>query len=139
MKKIISIMLCFMLLSMSALAEVIDLSVLTDEQLLQLKLELIDELDLRGIDSDVLYTGLYYVGRDIAAGRYIFDRASSVLYAIDVCKAEDDPTSIWSFSGGAGGLDKVLPMSLTLEDGNVLQIVGTVRMERQTLNPDWVP
>ena len=55
----------------SALAETIDLSSLTDEELRDTSLQIQDEMISRWLFDTYLYAGEHVVGEDIPAGRYV--------------------------------------------------------------------
>lgn len=76
MKKIVALFLVFLLLFSFAFAE-IDISSLSDEDLLALKEDVEEEISERGlIESLILYPGEYLVGRDIEAGGYLMESGS---------------------------------------------------------------
>lgn len=75
MKKILSWVLIFMIISGIALAEseVFDLKSMSTSELITLMNDINDELTSRGTDnSGVIYSGKYVVGEDIFAGQYDF-------------------------------------------------------------------
>ena len=79
-KVIVMIITVFLLATVagSAFSENIDLSALTNDELLSLKQELTDEINMRGINEKYkIYVGEYCVGTDILSGVYLFTRADA--------------------------------------------------------------
>ena len=71
MRRLIALLLTVMMISTAAFASEIDISGMTDEELISLKTSIEDELAVRGAtDGDVMLEGAYEVGVDIAAGKY---------------------------------------------------------------------
>lgn len=67
MKRLLLLILVLTLAVSNALAAEIDLSAMTEEELIELRVQ-IDEL--LGDSGDMIYEGTYVVGTDIKAGRY---------------------------------------------------------------------
>lgn len=73
MKKVLVIILVFMIFTSVSFADGIDLSTMTTEELISLHEELDAVLEDRFVCKlDTIYTGNYIVGKDIKEGSYLF-------------------------------------------------------------------
>ena len=74
MKKIIvAMIICAAIMVGNSIAESVDLSIMTFNELVDLALQISNELHSRGeSDNNYLYQGVYTVGEDIEEGRYLF-------------------------------------------------------------------
>lgn len=72
MKRILSVLIILSMLSIPAFAEVPDLSSMTLEELIELRVQLNAEIDSRFVpDSTRLYNGTYFCGADLEPGVYL--------------------------------------------------------------------
>lgn len=149
MKKIALILTLLLLFSGFSLAEGIEVSGLSDEELLVLQKNVTEELYSRGIDhQNLIYQGVYVVGKDIKAGTYV---ATSVGdddfdYAIYDTLSDYEVLSAYKNRFGYGmslPCVRVRPgesSRIVLEDGNVFHALyeGEVaKLEIQSA--DWMP
>ena len=79
MKKVVAIVICFLLLNspFCALSEAIDLDTMSLDQLIQLELDIQKKIyELDPMSKCVLYPGTYKVGPDIEVGDYLIQCVS---------------------------------------------------------------
>jgi len=73
MKKVLALLIALWLMVCTAGAETIDLSMMTDSEIITLLEQVNSEVVSRGIAKTAkLPQGTYIVGRDLPAGRYIY-------------------------------------------------------------------
>ena len=105
-----------------ALAYNVDLKALSDEEILQLKEDVIAEIKERDLAlSDVMHEGTYTIGEDIAAGSYMVVPADGERHAsIAVCEtAETYKDQIIYEQHYLSDGDSVV---INLKDGNILMV-----------------
>lgn len=125
------LLVCVLLIPV-ALADVPDISVLTDDEIIELLGRVNDELVGRGIaKSAVLPAGKYVGGKDLPAGAYII-----------TCKTDDSHHGIVWVSAAADDLNNQYPSILyehvsfsteeqfrvTIEDGGILNLPFTATL-----------
>lgn len=124
MKKVIALVIALVLLGSSAMAEIPDVSSLTDDELETLQKALSAEVSERGIEkSAVLVQGTYVCGQDIPAGSYLFtsfaDKGSGV-FAVYTKNETDYPSKIKVVDSASTKRDS--SYYVTLEEGDVVEI-----------------
>ncbi len=125
MKRLLSITFVIMLFTLSlgsAFASSLDLSTLTDDELMNLPQKVAAEMIARGlIKSAKLGSGKYTVGKDIPAGAYIIKNEYKYSMNIHV-KSSSGKTvynlALWSTGEETGKID--------LSEGDVLDINGNI-------------
>jgi hypothetical protein len=134
MKKVFVMIITVFLLATvasSAFSENIDLSALTNDELLSLKQELTDEINLRGInEKHKIYIGEYCVGTDILSGVYLFtcDDTSDVETRITVFPSMSAKQSVRTVgdrlqkSTFLSYLEEGNEIAVPLSDGDILCI-----------------
>lgn len=124
MKKFLSFVLVIVVFMLSfSLAERVDFTDYSDEELIKIKSSLDDEIAVRGIDCLILYQGLFEVGTFLEEGLY-------KITAIDGnvgCSVYRDYESYNSSSDGYlisnNTLTSGKSCSVYLTDGNLLKLV----------------
>lgn len=148
MKKVLSIVLVFVLCASIALAESIDFTAMTTEELVALYQELQAELVERiGLDvTNRIGRGSYVVGKDIKAGYYdfvcldtdYFDSGSPnndiYIYLLTGDTAADLGDRIYWEQRFAVGAH----VTFNLKDGTLLEIDGCSG-ELNEISPSWLP
>lgn len=124
MKKVIALMIILALLGSVAMAEIPDVSSLTDEELGTLQKALSAEVSERGIEkSAVLMQGSYVCGQDIPAGSYLFesiaDKGSGV-FAVYTKNETDYPSKVKVVDSAS--VKRNSSYYVTLEEGDVVEI-----------------
>lgn len=144
MKKLLAVLVALFMLVPVALAEEIDLTKMTTEELEKLQQNIVLELISRGVSTDnVILKGLYVVGKDIKAGKY-------QITALD----ENPGQRVFLFpseeSLKAAMETKVLPKEaveynpynsavyITFEDGAAFVVEGSSMMIKEA-KPSWAP
>ena len=134
MKRIPALMIALLLLfacGLTALAEGgMDLSGMTDEELLALRQAIGAELAARGVfaeGQDEIYPGMYEVGKDIRAGDYLFTLRESTRTWVELrifgspeeYREDEDPEQeyVTSDLGSTFNLFLTDGMALVVEDG----------------------
>ncbi len=125
------LVVCFLLFP-AALADSVDLSSLTDDEIVELLSKVNDELVARGIQkSATLPAGKYVGGKDLPAGAYII-----------TCKTDDNHHGIVWVSAAADDLNNQYPSILyehvsfnmeeqfrvTIEEGGILHLPFTATL-----------
>ena len=124
MKKLLAAVLtAIMLFAQVAVAEGIDLSSYSTEELIELKLSIDEELHLRDeITDNYLYQGKYRVGEDFDAGRYVFK-------CVKVLNEKHDYGDIVAFKSEGGYRARPTRLkidqeySIRLEDGDSVELL----------------
>ena len=141
--RLLCVLLVFLLMIPAAIADVPDISALTDDEIVELLDKVNEELVQRGIaKSAELPAGKYTGGKDLPAGAYIV-----------TCKTDDNHHGIIWVSAASDDLDSNYPSILyehvsfnceekfrvTLEEGGILNLpfAATVTMNH-LLTPDLV-
>lgn len=141
MKKILIAVLLLTMLTVTAISEEFDLESMTTEDLVLLH-ERIDEIleDRFECQLDVIYPGIYVVGKDIKAGDYLFSCTKvgiANFWIFEIFNSEEDYAN--RNVDHRQNLRLSGQMRLKLEDGMVLSVgegLGTV----QTISkPSWAP
>jgi hypothetical protein len=119
MKKLL-VMLIVALLCASVPALAVDLTSLTDDELIRLRADLADELLSRGLMASAnVPTGEYIIGEDIPAGTYSVTTEKGV-----VLISSDDYSLVYS-------VDPDAPIGkVTFESGMKLQFTGPVTLTK---------
>lgn len=100
MKKFIALVLALLCLSIPALAEEVDLSSMDLAALLKLHAELDSAIQEKfdcELDANGLYQGIYVVGKDIKAGRYLLTMTTKTYF---MCHLYEDMTHKEAHDGG---------------------------------------
>ena len=127
MKKLLTLILILALaLPAAALADLPDISDLTDEELLHLDWQIQAILYEHQLEDGVLVpAGVYVVGADIPAGEYRADTVSDVGGCVKIYKSVADyEEGSWNHFSETylGKMWGTLTFRLNIEDGNVLYI-----------------
>ncbi len=140
-RRLVCLMLVFTLLIPAALADMMDLSTMSNEEIIELLNQVNTEIATRGINKTAtLPQGTYIAGSDIPVGKYIFtclatgeDWGNVTVYADggkgkqilwNVVSAPDegeDPTSIFINLNEGDQLKSGVPFSLTIMSGAIFQ------------------
>jgi len=125
MKRFLAVILAALLLTLticSALAETIDLTALTDDELINLPQAIAAEMISRGlVKSAKLGSGKYTVGKDIPAGAYIIKNEYKYSMNIHVKNSAGKNVynlALWKTGEETGKID--------LSEGDVLDINGNI-------------
>lgn len=128
----------------TALAPKIDISELTLDELVALHEDVdarIKELTECDVDADVIYIGEYIVGKDIAAGTYLFrcnetnDNNYDFFYELYRDIDEKEAYNTLQRDGGENGDI----FQLTLEDGMILSITSGQALVQKAAKASWAP
>lgn len=147
MKRVLAIFLAALMFASGALAlaegEVagVDISALSDEDLLALRGAVEDEFAKRflSLDSGRIYDGIYIVGEDIAPGKYVMsctDAGDSIVgYIVDIGSAPDE-------NGERKGVfyesaDPGSELYLSLEEGMAVRIEHVVEGYLTPVKSSW--
>ena len=141
MKKLLTVLLIFLLIISTSYAETIDLSSMTIEDLIVLHEQLDAMLEEKfSCQLDVIYPGNYIVGKDIKEGSYLFSCTKvgmANFWILTTYVSEDDFANRNSLA--RENLQAGNQAQINLTDGMVLSIgegLGTI----QTVNtPSWAP
>ncbi len=130
MKRIIALVICFLMMIGIATAEIPDISNLTNEELVSLNVLILQKLIDNGYIKEVTVpAGIYTVGQDIPAGSYIIKNTDKGSWPDDVNIYCDGVVSSYGydvhFSLGEGETAKV-----DLKDGYVIQFEKTCILTR---------
>nr|DAM67725.1 MAG TPA: hypothetical protein [Caudoviricetes sp.] len=124
MKKVIALVISLVLLGSVAMAEIPDVSSLTDEELETLQKALSAEFSERGIEkSAVLTQGSYVCGQDIPAGSYLFSSFADKghgIFAVYTKNEADYPSKYKVYD--AASVKRDSSYYVTLEEGDVVEI-----------------
>ena len=72
MKRLLIILALLIVIAVPALAEPVDYSSMTLEQLIEMRSKINQEIDARiGTSTTAIYSGVFVVGKDIKPGRYV--------------------------------------------------------------------
>ena len=132
------ILICILLIPV-AFAETVDLSSMTDEEVVALLTRVNEEIVSRGINKTAkLPQGGYIAGKDLPAGRYIFtslakgddwgnltvksDEGNGKLILWEVISASDgEPETVFITLNKGDKLESGVPFSLTIMSGAIFQ------------------
>ena len=90
MKRICLLLFATIMLFSTALADGVELTAMTDDQLIELHTQIEEEMTNRNITGEHLYIGEYIAGEDIEPGRYVvsvvdaYDSAIGVYIQFDI-------------------------------------------------------
>ena len=129
MKRCLGVLLAIVMLTVPALAEELDLSSMSTDELISLSNRVSSELKSRfSSDADAIAEGVYVVGRDIKSGAYEFTCTSMR----DVFIRSDVSVYVFPDEASLGDMDKAIQgaeclriddtIRLNLFDGMVLRI-----------------
>ena len=132
MKKVFTFIICLLMIVGTAMAEIPDISNLTNEELVALHVAIIEKLVDNGYLKEVTVpAGLYTVGTDIPAGSYLVKNTDKGSWPDDVNIYTDGKVSSFGydvhFSLAEGETAKV-----ELKDGYVIQLETTCIFSRFT-------
>ena len=120
MKRVITLIITVFLLSQSALATEVDLKDMTLEDLIPLRIALVQELMDRGeLKSATVPAGDYTVGTDIPAGSYSIS-TSQVMVSVVINEYEE--LFVVTPDNGVG--------KITLEEGDVFTCSSTIELQK---------
>ena len=131
MKRLLLLILVLTLAVSNALAAEIDLSAMTEEELIELRAR-IDEL--LGDSGDMIYEGTYVVGTDIKAGRYQLSGFSANLGDCAAIVLYDKNAECLAYHTVYLGH----PIYLNLEDGMSFDIQYST-CSIQPVSSNWAP
>nr|DAM62917.1 MAG TPA: hypothetical protein [Caudoviricetes sp.] len=104
MKKALALILILLIVAVPVLAEGLDFSSMTIDELISLRSAITQEIESRIEDADFAHAanGIYKIGEDIDAGVYTFSRSTDDKYCdIKMCATLDDYDnyrSEWSYT-----------------------------------------
>ena len=138
MKKFLCLLVALVLIGSIALAEAIDLSSMTDDDLLALKEQVIQAVSDRGLIKEFQLTaGVYIGGVDIKPGRYMLTATEvndsvSIGLAKDAESLDSDKGVLFMDSEYFREGDEPKTYSLSIAEGNVLVIKtkGSMTIEK---------
>lgn len=146
MKRILALVVTILLLSTCAMAEEIDLTGMDLASLLELHTKVDaavqDKIDCL-VDDNLIFQGVYVVGKDITAGYYLFTcvvdqyDSGNFDFFYEIYDTEDTYTAhkrsmFDRFNVGES-------VQLRLEDGMVLRIVNGTANVKPVEKPSWAP
>ena len=141
MKKFIALVLTLLCFSIPAFAEEVDLSGMDLAALLKLHEQLDSAIQEKfdcELDANGLYQGIYVVGKDIKAGRYLLTMTTETYF---MCHIYEDMTHKEAHDGGQHetllAVGDTLP--LTLEDDMVLVIDQGAVSVKMVPKAEWAP
>lgn len=141
MKKFIALALALLCLALPAMAEEIDLNSMTLAELLKLHEQLdaaIQEQYDCILDSNGIYQGVYVVGTDIKAGRYLLTSVSKTYF---MCHLYEDMEHKTAHDGGQHetitGIGDTL--QLKLEEGMILVVDQGAASVKPVSEAEWAP
>lgn len=141
MKKILAVLLALLLLSTPVLAEEVDVGSMDLAALLRLHEQLDniiqEKLDCE-LDANCLYQGIYVVGEDIKAGRYLLTMTTKTYF---MCHLYEDMMHKEAHDGGQHEVLTAVgdTLQLILEDGMVFVIdQGSVSV-KEIPKANWAP
>ena len=137
-RRFLCCLLVCLLLIPAALADTIDLSVLSDDEIVALLNQVNEEIVSRGINKTAkLPQGGYIAGKDLPVGRYIYtsmakgddwgnltvkaDEGKGSLILWEVVSASDDPETVFITLNKGDKLESQVPFSLTIMSGALFQ------------------
>ena len=136
------LLLCFFLVTVflvsTAMADLVDFSSLTDDEVLSLLDQVNQEVVSRGLNKTAkLPQGSYVAGKDLPVGRYIFtsmakgedwgnlivksDEGKGSLLLWEVITASDEPETVFITLNKGDKLESGVPFSLTIMSGAIFQ------------------
>ncbi len=124
MKKFLCLLIALLLVGTIALSESVDLSSMTNDELLALKDQVVQEINERGITTDPhLLSGIYIAGSDITPGKYIIHvpsgQSSGYIYVYENKEKLEKNESAYEHYIV---YDKEQDFYVSLEESNVLSI-----------------
>ena len=128
MKKVLYLLVALLLIGSIALAEAIDLSSMTDDELLTLKDQVSQAISDRGLVKEFqMSAGMYVGGVDIKPGSYrLIIRNDNSVVDIAICKdvnsLDDNKGLLYRDSAYAGKEDETAILSFSIAEGNVMVI-----------------
>lgn len=146
MKRFFALVLVLLCMTVSVHAEGIDVDSMDLAALLELHARIdarIHELMDCASDTNTIYQGVYIVGKDITAGRYLFTCNKETDYNYD----EDFAYWLYANEEAYATYDRLnaesIPfgesLSVTLEDGMVFKVVQGQASVQKLMTPDWAP
>ena len=136
------LLLCFFLVTVflvsTTMADLVDFSSLTDDEVLSLLDQVNQEVVSRGLNKTAkLPQGSYVAGKDLPVGRYIFtsmakgedwgnlivksDEGKGSLLLWEVITASDEPETVFITLNKGDKLESGVPFSLTIMSGAIFQ------------------
>ena len=136
------LLLCFFLVTVflvsTAMADLVDFSSLTDDEVLSLLDQVNQEVVSRGLNKTAkLPQGSYVAGKDLPVGRYIFtsmakgedwgnlivksDEGKGSLLLWEVITASDEPETVFITLNKGDKLESGVPFSLTIMSSAIFQ------------------
>lgn len=140
-RRFLCLLTACLLLIPAAVADTVDMSAMSDDEVVALLTEVNEEIVRRGINKTAkLPQGTYYAGRDIPAGRYIFtclavgdDWGNVTVYSeggkgrqlqwevVAAPKEGEEPETIFVTLSDGDQLKSGVPFSLTIMSGALFQ------------------
>ena len=141
MKKFIALVLTLLCFSIPAFAEEVDLSGMDLAALLKLHEQLDSAIQEKfdcELDANGLYQGIYVVGKDIKAGRYLLTMTTETYF---MCHLYEDMTHKEAHDGGQHETLLAVgdTLQLTLEDDMVLVIDQGAVSVKMVPKAEWAP
>ena len=141
MKKCIALVLTLLGFAIPAFAEEVDLSGMDLAALLKLHEQLDSAIQEKfdcELDANGLYQGIYVVGKDIKAGRYLLTMTTETYF---MCHLYEDMTHKEAHDGGQHETLLAVgdTLQLTLEDDMVLVIDQGAVSVKMVPKAEWAP
>ena len=141
MKKFIALVLTLLCFSIPAFAEEVDLSGMDLAALLKLHEQLDSAIQEKfdcELDANGFYQGIYVVGKDIKAGRYLLTMTTETYF---MCHLYEDMTHKEAHDGGQHETLLAVgdTLQLTLEDDMVLVIDQGAVSVKMVPKAEWAP
>ena len=141
MKKFIALVLTLLCFSIPAFAEEVDLSGMDLAALLKLHEQLDSTIQEKfdcELDANGLYQGIYVVGKDIKAGRYLLTMTTETYF---MCHLYEDMIHKEAHDGGQHETLLAVgdTLQLTLEDDMVLVIDQGAVSVKMVPKAEWAP
>ena len=141
-KILISVLVIILMATTMAYAETIDLQSMTTDELLTLRNQINDILNERMMtNTSSIYSGMYIVGTDIKAGRYVFEfgklaemESTGVVMIFENYEAYKNRNYIIADYIRLG-----VEYQVALEEGMVLEITRGSGTIYSITTPDWAP
>lgn len=151
MKRLFVALVLVTMIMSTALAEGVDLASMTTDDLIQLRQQITDEISLRVADPNdeqLVPEGIYVVGKDIKAGKYVLKHYSD-LFLSPVVVVFENIEAYQDIKQDRAASNKELiiyqkrlrkgdSVYISVEDGQALLIEGGSLL-LVSENPSWVP
>lgn len=143
MKKIILLFISVFVLLNTCLAESIDVSALSDNELIALNDSVMEELDKRNLKTgSQFFPGVYIVGKDIKSGKYTMETEVIDNNELPYCKIRYFESEEAYANNEDLHFDLITEAGyqMNLNEGNVIELYNcNLKMWIKRNEADWVP